>query len=174
VGADARAAGAMHEARTVAQRALASVRDLSQLLRPSMLDDFGLPDALTWYLRTFGDRTGIRTELVQDGVDERLPIDVELCVYRAVQEALTNVARHARASVCRVFVQRLADSVVATVEDNGVGWRASTANAAPRADGLGLIGIRERALELGGTFRIDGTSGKGTRLTIELPLSART
>jgi signal transduction histidine kinase len=172
-GTDGRASAAIHEARTVAQRALGSVRDLSQLLRPSMLDDFGLPDTLRWYLRKFSDRTRVRTELVQEQLEERLPIDVEVCVYRAIQEALTNVARHAQATVCRVFVQRLAASVIVTVEDDGVGWQADSGNAAGRP-GVGLVGIRERASELGGTFRVEGRSGKGTRLTIELPLAVRT
>jgi signal transduction histidine kinase len=174
IGTDGRAAAAIHEARTVTRRALGGVRDLSQLLRPSMLDDFGLPDTLKWYLRKFSDRTGVRTELVKERLDERLPIEVELCVYRAIQEALTNVSRHAQATACRVFVQRLASSVIVTVEDDGVGWQPSTSGTTARANGLGLIGIRERALELGGTFRIEGREGRGTRLTIELPLAART
>jgi signal transduction histidine kinase len=174
VGTDGSAAAAIHEARAVTQRALGGVRDLSQLLRPSMLDDFGLPDTLRWYLRKFSDRTGVRTELVEDRLDERLPIDVEVCVYRAIQEALTNVSRHAQATLCRVFVQRLAASVIVTVEDDGVGWQASKSVNSARRDGLGLVGIRERVSDLGGAFRIEGGGGKGTRLTIELPLAVRT
>src|SRR5262245_52159806 len=111
---------AIHEARSVTQRALGGVRDLSQLLRPSMLDDFGLPDTLKWQLRKFSDRTNVRTELVQDGLDERLPIDVEVTVYRVIQEALTNVSRHAQATTCRVFAQRLASSVLVTIEADGL------------------------------------------------------
>jgi signal transduction histidine kinase len=170
VGGDDRAAGAIREARTIAQHALSGVRDLSQLLRPSMLDDFGLPDTLRWYLRKFSDRTGVQTDLVEDRLSDRLPIDVEVCVYRFVQEALTNVSRHAQARACRIFVQRVASSVIVTVEDDGVGWRAPGRDTTPR-DGLGLVGIRERVTDLGGTFRIEGTAGKGTRLTIELPLA---
>ena len=173
LGTDGRAAAAIHEARTVTRRALGGVRDLSQLLRPSMLDDFGLPDTLKWYLRKFSDRTGVRTELVEDRLSDRLPIDVEVCVYRTIQEALTNVSRHAQATACRIFVQRLASSVIVTVEDDGVGLSPPGAgNTAARA-GLGLVGIRERVSDLGGTFRIEGKSGKGTRLTIELPLPMR-
>jgi signal transduction histidine kinase len=174
VGTDGRAAVAIREARTITQRALGGVRDLSQLLRPSMLDDFGLPDTLKWYVRKFSDRTGVRAELVEERLDERLPIDVEVCVYRAIQEALTNVSRHAQATACRVFVQRLAASVIVTVEDDGIGWQASKSSNGARSTGLGLIGIRERAFQLGGTFRIEGRGGTGTRLTIELPLAART
>jgi len=173
LGTDGRAAAAIHEARTVTRRALGGVRDLSQLLRPSMLDDFGLPDTLKWYLRKFSDRTGVRTELVEDRLSDRLPIDVEVCVYRTIQEALTNVSRHAQATACRIFVQRLASSVIVTVEDDGVGLSPPGAgNTAARA-GLGLVGIRERVSDLGGTFRIEGKSGTGTRLTIELPLPMR-
>jgi signal transduction histidine kinase len=171
VGTDGRAAAAIHEARTVTQRALGGVRDLSQLLRPSMLDDFGLPDTLKWYLRKFSDRTGVRTELVEDRLSDRLPLDVEVCVYRTIQEALTNVSRHAQATACRVFVQRLASSVIVTVEDDGVGLPVPDASNGARRDGVGLVGIRERVSELGGMFRIEGKGGKGTRLTIELPLA---
>jgi signal transduction histidine kinase len=171
VGTNGRATGAIHEARTVTQRALGGVRDLSQLLRPSMLDDFGLPDTLKWYLRKFSDRTGVRTELIEDRLSDRLPIDIEVCVYRAIQEALTNVSRHARATACRVFVQRLAASVIVTVEDDGVGLQVpGDGNGASRG-GLGLVGIRERVSDLGGTFRIEGKAGSGTRLTIELPVA---
>ena len=173
VGTDGRAAEAIAEARTVAQHALSGVRDLSQLLRPSMLDDFGLPDTLRWYLRKFSDRTGVRTELVDDHLSERLPIDLEVCVYRVVQEALTNVSRHAQASACRVFVQRVASSLIVTVEDDGIGWQVPTSDRRMSRDGLGLVGIRERVEDLGGRFRIEGKSRKGTRLTIELPLAAR-
>jgi signal transduction histidine kinase len=162
---------AIHEARTVTQRALRGVRDLSQLLRPSMLDDFGLPDTLKWQLRKFSDRTNVRTELVQDGLTERLPIDVEVTVYRVIQEALTNVSRHAHATTCRVFVQRLASSVVVTIEDDGVGL-PDPANSPAHQEGAGLVGIRERVSDLGGTFRIEGKSGRGTRLMIELPVTA--
>jgi len=136
-----------------------------------MLDDFGLPDTLRWYLRKFSDRTGVRTELVDDHLNERLPIDVEVCVYRVVQEALTNVSRHAHASACRVFVQRVASSIIVTVEDDGIGWQVPMSDQRMLRDGLGLVGIRERVEDLGGRFRIEGKSGKGTRLTIELPLA---
>jgi signal transduction histidine kinase len=173
VARDPRAVSALAEARAVTARALHGVRDLSQLLRPAMLDDFGLPDTLRWHLRKFSDRTGIRTELIEDGLTDRLPIDIEVCVYRTVQEALTNVSRHAGAKACRVFVQRLSSSLVVTVEDDGRGFeprRAVAAGTAPH-DGIGLIGIRERVADLGGTSRIESVEGKGTRLTIELPLT---
>jgi signal transduction histidine kinase len=137
-----------------------------------MLDDFGLPATLKWYLRKFSDRTGIRTELIEDGLTGRLPIDVEVCVYRTIQEALTNVSRHAHAATCRVFVQRLSSSLVVTVEDDGKGFEPRRTASEPRHDGVGLVGIRERVVDLGGTMRLESAGGKGTRLTIELPLTS--
>jgi signal transduction histidine kinase len=99
---------------------------------------------------------------------QRLTADTEAAAYRIVQEALTNVAKHARATVCRVYVQRLPATVLITIEDDGVGF--DQAAAAVRPDrGLGLVGIRERVSQLGGTFRLESAHGKGTRLTVELP-----
>jgi len=160
------AADVLEEARATADGALQSVRNLSQLLRPPTLDDFGLPDTLTWYLRKYGQRTGIRSDLVQEGLDERLPPQVEVAAYRIVQEALSNVARHAGARSCRVELRRWPTSLVVTVEDDGCGL-----DRAPEgAGGLGLIGIRERASELGGTFRLQGAPGTGVRMVVELPV----
>jgi signal transduction histidine kinase len=165
-------AAALTDARTVTEQALRSVRDLSQLLRPSMLDDFGLPDTLKWSLERFSARTGIRTRLIEEGLSERLPGEVELCAYRTVQEALTNVARHAHATSCQVYVQRLASSLLVTVEDDGVGLQAVRTENERQRDGVGLLGIRERVASLSGSFQIDGSSRAGTRLTIELPLAS--
>jgi signal transduction histidine kinase len=147
------------------------VRDLSQLLHPSMLDDLGLPDTLKWYLHGFSQRTGVRAELVQDQMDERLAPEVEVSAYRIIQEALTNVAKHAHATLCRVYVQRLPHSLLITVEDDGVGADAQGRLSEANGRGLGLVGIRERASALSGTVGFDSASGKGTRLTVELPLA---
>jgi signal transduction histidine kinase len=94
-----------------------------------------------------------------------------VCTYRAIQEGLTNVARHAHASSCRVFVQRLSSSLVVTVEDDGRGFQTDRDSGGGQSPGLGLVGIRERAVDLGGTFRIESGSSMGTRLTIEFPLT---
>ena len=159
----------LREARSIADRTLHAVRDLSQLLHPTMLDDLGLPDTLNWYLRGFSKRTGIRAELIAHRMEERLAPEVEVCAYRIIQEAMTNVTRHAKASLCRLYLQRLPYTLLITVEDNGKGFdprRLKTPN--PRR-GLGLVGIRERASGLGGTFRLESSPGKGARLSVELP-----
>ena len=136
-----------------------------------MLDDLGLANTLTWYLRGFARRTGIRADLTQDRMDVRMSSHVELGAYRIIQEALTNVAKHAHAGTCQVFVQRLAHSLLLTVEDDGVGVNPARRSApADGHRGLGLVGIRERVSGMGGTFQLEGAVGRGTRLTVELPL----
>jgi signal transduction histidine kinase len=106
-------------------------------------------------------------------MDERLTPEIEASAYRIVQEALTNVAKHARATACRVYLQRLPNTILITVEDNGVGFDAAEAERAGGQRGLGLIGIRERASHLRGTVRLESAPGKGTRLTVEVPARSR-
>jgi signal transduction histidine kinase len=168
-----REGAAYQEARRLTDLALGEVRDLSQLLHPAMLDDLGLPETIAWYLNGFSLRTGIRTDLVQDHMDERVASEIETCLYRIVQEALTNVARHAEASHCRVYIQRLPHTVLLTVEDDGKGFEpGQPAPGAPRR-GLGLLGIEERVSGFRGSMRIETAPGLGTRLTVELPALPR-
>jgi signal transduction histidine kinase len=162
----------LQDARSIADGALHTVRDLSHLLHPPMLDDLGLPAAIEWYLRGFSRRHGIGVDLLHDPMAERLTPETEAAAYRIVQEALTNVAKHAKATSCRVYVQRLPNTVLITVEDNGQGFDPAAAATAPDR-GLGLVGIRERASQLQGTMRLESAVGKGTRLTVELPARAR-
>jgi signal transduction histidine kinase len=162
----------LQDARSIVDGALHTVRDLSHLLHPPLLDDLGLPAAIEWYLRGFSKRHDIRVDLLHDPMPERLTPETEAAAYRIVQEALTNVAKHAHATVCRVYVQRLPNTVLITIEDDGAGFDLT--QAAQAADrGLGLIGIRERASDLQGTMRLESTLGKGTRLTVELPARSR-
>ncbi len=163
----------LDDARSIADGALTTVRDLSHLLHPALLDDLGLPSAIEWYLRGFGKRHGIRVEVLQDGMEERLAAETEAAAYRIVQEALTNIAKHARASVCRVYLQRLPNTVLVTIEDDGVGFDPAESGRTGQRRGLGLIGIRERVAQLRGTLRIESAPGKGVRLTVELPARAR-
>jgi signal transduction histidine kinase len=165
------AAIALAEARTSIDAAIRTVRDLSQLLHPPMLDDFGLAATLKAYVRRYSERTGVRTELVLDRMEARVPAAMELCAYRVVQEALTNVAKHARATTCRVFLHRLPHSLLVTVEDDGIGL-VPVKEGAETHRGVGLVGVRERVSRAGGTLTIDGAPAKGTRVTIELPVPA--
>jgi signal transduction histidine kinase len=164
---------ALNDARRITEGALHTVRDLSRLLHPSMLDDLGLPATIEWYLKGFGRRHGVRIELLQDGVDQRLPPETEAGIYRIVQEALTNVAKHAQATTCRVFLQRLTNTVLVTIEDDGVGFRPEEVNVPGASRGIGLVGIRERVAQLRGELRLESGPGKGTRLTVEIPALPR-
>lgn len=165
-----RAAALLAGARSIAESALHCVRDISQLLHPSMLDDLGLPDTLDTYLRAFSKRTGIRTHFVHERMDERLAPDVEVCVYRIVQEALTNIAKHAGAKNCTVRLVRRETALELTVEDDGRGITPGAVQTGPARRGLGIIGMRERAASFAGTFSIDTREQGGTRLMVSIPL----
>lgn len=142
------------------------VRDLAMGLRPSMLDDIGLGPALQWQAREFSRRSGIPAVVQLDGVLAGLPDEHRTCVYRVVQEALTNCIRHAEAKGVRVSVHGGSDAVNVTIQDDGVGFNPDH----PLHEGLGLVGIGERVRQLGGTVAIISQAQKGTMLTVELPL----
>ena len=164
--ADARTRGSLEEARAIAETTLQGVRDLSQLLHPSTLDDFGLPETLSAYLRSFGKRTGVHADLRIVNCAGRLPQAIEVGVYRILQEALTNVARHSHAAHVVVTVVRDGQVVHVTVEDDGIGC----ARNAARTRGLGVIGMRERAQSLAGAFIIEDRPDGGTRICVVVPL----
>ena len=159
--------------RAITDGALSTVRDLSHLLHPAMLDDLGLPAAIEWYAKGFERRHGVRIELLQEHMDERLTADTEAAIYRILQEALTNVAKHAQATRCRIYLQRLPHTLLVTIEDDGVGFEPAASGTPRGARGLGLIGIRERVAQIRGELRIEATPGMGTRLTVEVPAAAR-
>ena len=164
-------AGAIDEARSITDAALQSARQISRLLHPPMLEDTGLAATLEWYLKGFSERTGVPAEFVHSGMEERAAPEVETCLFRVVQEATTNIARHADATSCRVYLQRLPASVVLTVEDNGAGFEPDAARRG-HADGVGLLGIQERVTDARGTFRMESAPGRGTCITVELPAPA--
>lgn len=174
IEADGGDAQLLADARSITDGALTTVRDLSHLLRPPLLDDMGLPAAVEWYLRGFGKRHGIRTDVALDRMDGRLAPEIEASAYRIVQEALTNVAKHARATSCRVQLQRLPLAVQITIDDDGVGFDLEEKERANGREGLGLVGMRERAARFDGTVRIESAPGRGTRLTVELPTQSLT
>ena len=151
---------------SIAGRTLNAVRDLALLLRPSMLDDFGLLPALEWQARETGKRTGLDVRLTADGNFDRLPDEHKTCIYRLVQEALNNAARHASARSIGVLVTSSADHVAFSVRDDGAGFDTDAVR------GLGMLGMEERVRRLGGTLRIESHPGRGTAVSAELPVSA--
>lgn len=161
-------AEALVEAQTITDGALQTVRNLAQLLHPAALDDLGLAAAIDASLRGLTRRHDIRAELHQVGMSERLPREVEVAAYRIVQEAITNIAKHAQARECHVHLTHLSDRLLVEVEDDGVGFRGDTETVSSDR-GLGLVSVRERASRLGGTFNILSSPGHGTRLIVSLP-----
>jgi signal transduction histidine kinase len=151
--------------RTLAERTANEVRDLALLLRPSMLDDFGLVPALNWHGRETGKRTGLNVVVSAEEAVDDLPEEHTTCIYRMVQEAVNNAARHAKARTVEVVVRREAERVVFSVQDDGAGFDASFVR------GLGLLGMEERVRRLGGRLRIDSQPGRGTSIAAELPLT---
>jgi len=144
-----------------------TVRNLALGLRPSMLDDFGLEAALEWHGRDFMARYAIDVDLKMDGRFDALPDKHRTCVYRVVQEAMTNCARHANANNIQIRVTADGDQLRLSVTDDGVGL-----DPMHRRRGLGLRGIDERVKELQGTMSISRESRQGTTLTVRLPLPA--
>jgi two-component system sensor histidine kinase UhpB len=144
-------------------RALAQVRDLSNLIRPSVLDDLGLVPALRALAEDFEKRTQIRVGLEADEGAAGLPPDLHVVIYRVAQEALTNVARHAAAQRASVTLRLRRDEVVLCVEDDGIGIQG------PARPNLGILGMRERVAAAGGTLHLEGAPGKGLRLEAILP-----
>jgi signal transduction histidine kinase len=152
-------------ARQMAERTVSTVRNLALLLRPSMLDDFGLVPALHWQAREVSRRTGLHVELSADEVSDSLPDDHRTCIYRIVQEALHNCARHASAKVVKVVVRQEPARILMVVQDDGRGFDVNLGR------GLGLVGMEERVRRLGGEFDVQSEPGKGTLVRVELPLA---
>ena len=146
------------------------VRSLSLDLRPSMLDDLGLLPALLWYFDSYTKQAHVRVSFRHDGLDRRMAPDIETAAYRIVQEALTNVARHAGVDEAEVRCSARQTQLDIQVEDHGEGFD-SEATLRSYTTG-GLPGMRERAALLGGHLTVDSTPGEGTRVIAEIPLNS--
>ena len=164
---DSRVAAAVTECRLLVDEMVHLVRDLALGLRPSMLDDIGLQPTLEWQARDFSRRYGVPVDLSVSGDLDTLSDQHRTCVYRVVQEALTNCIRHAHATRVSIKVHAQPERLELSVIDNGVGL-----DPAARREGLGLRGIEERVHELDGTVVMDSATGKGSMLTVNLPLVA--
>jgi signal transduction histidine kinase len=149
--------------RKLAENSMVVVRNITLLLRPSMLDDLGLVPALQWQAREVSKRTGMQVNVAVEGVSDELPEQYKTSVYRVVQEALNNCARHAQAKAVRITVRQRRDSLMLSIQDDGRGFRPELER------GLGLLGMQERVTHLGGTFDIESEPGRGTLLAITFP-----
>jgi signal transduction histidine kinase len=143
-----------------------SMRRMVTELRPGVLDEFGLSAALEWHGQEFKRRTGIgcTVDVSDQGVDR----ECSSALFRIVQEALTNVARHARATQVDIRLQEDSQSLMLIVQDNGEGM---SEQALSSRQSFGLLGMRERAVAAGGTFQVISSRGQGTKIMVHIPLS---
>jgi len=160
----------LEDASALTDKVLTNVRALTVELRPTLLDDMGIIPTLRWYLGQFAIRTGIQVEFDAVELSARLPSEVETTIYRVVQEALTNVARHAQAGHVQVRLRCAQDSVTVSVTDDGSGFDLDVWTAQSKgSQTLGLAGIQERAMLLDGRVSITSRPGSGTQITMTLP-----
>jgi signal transduction histidine kinase len=150
----------------LAEASVQVIRNMSLLLRPSMLDDLGLVPALEWQAREVSKRTGLLVQVSADENADDLPDEHKTCIYRVVQEALHNCARHAQARNVTVEVRQQPSQIVLSVEDDGLGFDSR------RVRGLGLVGMEERVHHLGGKLRVHSLPGRGTTVAVVLPLAS--
>jgi len=156
---------ALQKIRLQAADCVNKVRNMALLLRPSMLDDFGLLAAVEWQGREISKRTGLVVEVMDHNFDDDLPDDHKTCIYRVVQEALNNCTAHAKATHARVLLTGGARHYVLSISDDGIGFDPA------RKFGMGLLGMQERVARLGGTFLVESAPGRGTSIRVELPVA---
>ncbi len=154
----------LQSARKLGESSVNAVRNMSLLLRPSMLDDFGLVPALHWQAREMSRRTGMNVTVEAEDLPDTLPDEHKTCIYRLVQEALNNAAKHSAATNVKIHVEEQPERLRVKIEDNGKGFDTS------KTRGLGLIGMEERVRHLKGILRVDSIVGQGTNIAVELPL----
>ena len=144
-----------------------SVRRIASELRPSLLDDLGLPAAIAWHLEDFEKRSGIRAYFTEPKDEWILPDNVKINLFRIVQEATTNIGRHSKATEVHVNLERNDHSIALRVFDNGVGFNVETIC---KGNTLGILGMRERASIVGGKLEIKTAPGDGTGIVVSVPL----
>jgi signal transduction histidine kinase len=167
--ADADNPGLLSETIELMDRAIGEVRTISHLLHPPLLDELGFDSAARWYVEGFSKRSGIEVRLQAGDTEERLPKPVELALFRVLQEALTNVHRHANARLIRVVITCTDKEAVLVVQDDGKGIPREVLERfrAGLASGIGLAGMRERLAELGGALEVQsGAVGSTLRATL--------
>jgi PAS domain S-box-containing protein len=147
-----------------------SLRRTMHELRPSLLDDYGLVAAARWLAENRVGAAGLEVHLETRGTDRRLPIEVETALFRIVHEASTNIIRHADANNVSIDLDFRENAIVVCIEDNGRGFKVDQVMTSDRRQGMGLLGMRERAELVGGKLSIHSRPGVGTRITVEVPV----
>ena len=160
--------GRLADCLRLVDEAIGNVRQMSQLLRPTILDDFGLEAGLRWLCEGFAARTGIAVDL-QSSYSGRLPDETETHLFRIAQEALTNVARHSGAHHVRMRLDSSGEEIDLAIQDDGKGLPATPANGR----GMGMIGMRARARSAGGDVSVRSRPGEGVVIEVRVPVKAR-
>jgi signal transduction histidine kinase len=164
-GAVADSRSQIESIRSLVENTVRAIRNMSLLLRPSMLDDLGLIPALKWQAREVSKRTSMDVTVTTDSVSDDLPDEYKTCIYRVVQETLHNCSRHANATTVRIRVQQQPGALAFSIQDDGKGFDVS------QSRGLGLLGIEERVTHLGGKVTLRSSAGRGTILSVVLPFN---
>jgi PAS domain S-box-containing protein len=163
-----RAKPRLDECETTLEQTAQLVRDVMADLRPPGLEELGLAAALREHTRQVADRGGFSAVLSETGALRRLPMETEIALFRIAQEALTNVAKHARASEVTLALEYGPETATLAIADNGRGFDPTAGSELPKAS-LGMIGMRERAEAIGATLRVESTPGRGTRVIVQTP-----
>jgi signal transduction histidine kinase/DNA-binding response OmpR family regulator len=169
---DQEAKSSLAASQEIVREIIAQVRELSLNLRPSLLDDMGLQECLRWHFQRYSSQTGILVQFAENGLGEkRFPAEIEITVYRIIQEALTNIARHAQVQEAWVSIQVNGDYLNIKIEDQGLGFDPQLVEA--DSDSIGLGGMRERANLVGGQLEISSTPAHGTMIYAQIPTHNR-
>lgn len=167
------------ELKNLKEKVRAVLKELRKIifdLRPMALDDLGLVPVLKRYIKKFETESGIKTQLAVLGEEKRLPSPLEISLFRIIQEALSNIEKHSRASYCQIKLEIKHNNVNAVVKDNGIGFDVEKKLADISQDqerGFGLLGMNERAEFVGGTVNIQSQEGKGTRVFVSIPIKGK-
>jgi len=150
-----------------------NIRRVATELRPDMLDDLGLVSTMKWYIDDFGKRIGdVRLDFEATGIKKRPGPEIEIVIYRVLQETLNNIAKHARASRVNIVLAYSHPKLILTIKDDGIGFGLKGKTRPMQGStGIGLLGIRERVESVGGHCEIRSNKGKGTMIRVELPLN---
>jgi signal transduction histidine kinase len=159
----------LNDAAALLESTAGSIENVMSELRPPMLDDYGLLPALQWYANEFSSRTGIQVNVGGDERIERLTQASEIALFRIMQEALNNVAKHAHAGRVHIALARSGTQFIMSVSDDGVGMDAASNSISSRRPGLGMVTMRERTQAVGGQFEIGAASGHGTQVVVRIP-----
>lgn len=159
------------DALEITRGALHDTRELSRLLRPTLLDDLGLEAALKWLARTLGERTGLAIEVHSSFGEQRVAADIETLVYRITQEALTNIIKHSGAKHAQILLTHANATLRLRIHDDGQGFDPAELSSPEKAGmSAGLRGMRDRAELFGGSIVLSSAPGEGTSVQLSLPL----